>query len=466
MHKHASLFLVLASIPLAAFGCGGSTSQQSNSQQSNDGGNEEGSVMPDGGQHKDSGGGGMDAGHDSGPMQQCTPMNGMLSAGYPAMHGPLPQVGYQGGGVLTAPEVVTVTFPGDSMAQQLEAFGDGILQTCWWDTVRAGYCEANGMNCVGRGVVPMKPHVELTAAAAASYTDSSQGGASSLQQFIQQQVSNGTFPAPDANTIYTLYFPSGTSISLDGAQSCVNGGFGGYHNSTTVTPPGGSNTVVSYAVVPRCTNTLGEITFAASHELSEASTDPHVGQNQIGYYISQTNLDYLPWALLGGGEIGDLCVDPTGANQDQTTATLGNNTWTVQRIWSNGNAAASLDPCVPMPSSEVYFNLAPEAGHGTLQMAVGSTQTFTATAFSTGPMAAWTIEGLDAAQLQGQTPIVQVSLSAGTAKNGDSVTVTVKLNSTPPPYPGTNFSAEPYFLVSAVSQQGPIHLWPMLVVGQ
>jgi hypothetical protein len=465
MHKHASLFLALAAIPLAAAGCGGSTSQRSNSPQTNDGG-EEGSVTPpDGGGHMDSGGG-MDAGHDSGPMQECMPMNGMIAPGFPAMHAPLPQVGYQGGGVLQTPEVVTVTFPGDSMAPQVEAFGDGILQTCWWDTVRAGYCEANGMSCVGRGVVPAKPHVELTAAAATSYTDSAMGGASTLQQFIQQQVSSGTFPAPDAGTIYAVYFPSGTSISLDGAQSCVNGGFGGYHNSMTVTPPGGSNTVVSYAVIPRCTNTVAEITFAASHELSEASTDPHVGENQIGYYLSQSNLDYLPWALLGGGEIGDLCVDPTGANQDQTTATLGSTTWTVQRIWSNANAAASLDPCVPMPSSEVYFNLAPEAGNGTLNMTVGATQTFTATAFSTAPMADWTIEGADLAQLQGQTPIVQVTLSANTAKNGDSITVTVKLNSTPPPYPGTNIPAEPYFLVSAVSQQGPIHLWPMLVTSQ
>lgn len=461
MHKHAALFLVLASIPLAAIGCGGSTAQQSNQQQSNDGG-AEGSVMPDGGGNQD-GGGGMDAGHDSGTAA-CTPMNGTLAQGYPAMHSPAPQVTYQGGGVLLDPEVVTITYPGDTLAKQLEAFGDGITQTCYWDTIRAGYCESSGMSCVGRGTLPAKPHVEMTAAPAASYTDTAMGGSSTMATYIQQQVASGTFPAPDANTLYALYFPSTTTITLDGATSCQT--FGGYHNSTTVTPPGGSNTIVSYAVIPRCMTTIDYLTFAASHEFAEASTDPHVGENQIGYYLPQNNQDDLAWNLLGGGEIGDLCVDLTGLNQDKTTATgPGGTSWSVQRLWSNANAAAGLDPCVPMPSNETYFNLAPPTGMGTIQLAVGATATYTATAFSSGPMNPWQIVAQDIAQLQGQQPYVQVTLGANTAKNGDQVTVTVKLLKQPPML-GGGFSGMPYLLISALSQNGPIHYWPGLVVAQ
>jgi hypothetical protein len=458
MHKYAALFLVLSSLPLAAISCGGSTTQQSNPQQT-DGGTE-GGVVPEGGSHE---GGGVDAGHDSG-TPQCTPTNGMLAPGYPAMHGPLPQVTYQGGGVLHDPEVVTVTFPGDALAKQLEQFGDGITQTCWWDTIRAGYCEGGGTNCVGRGTVPAKPHVEMTTAPAASYTDTAMGGASTMATYVQQQVSSGAFPAPDANTIYVLYFPSSTSISLDGQVSCQT--FGGYHNSVSVTPPGGSNTVVSYAVIPRCQNSIDYLTFATSHELSEASTDPHVGQNQIGYYLPMNNLDDVAWNLLGGGEIGDLCVDLTGLNQDRTKAAGPNGTsWTVQRMWSNANAAAGLDPCVPMASSETYFNMAPPAGMGTIQLAVGATATYTATAFSSGPTNPWLIEGQDLAQLQGQSPVVQVGLSANTAKNGDQITVTVKLLSTPPML-GGGFAGMPYLLISAVGQNGPIHYWPALIVAQ
>lgn len=460
MQKHAALFAALAALPLAASGCGGSTNQESNPQQSNEGGAEEGGVH-DGGPQKD--GGAKEAG---GPA--CMPMNGTLSPGYPAMHSPMPQITYQGGGVLQNPAVVTVTFPGDALAQQLEAFGDDVMQTCWWDAVRAGYCENNGMNCVGLGGAAKKPHVELTSAPASSYTDSSTGGASTLQQYIQQQVSSGAFPAPDANTIYALYFPASTSITLDGIQSCnQNGGFAGYHNTTTVTPPGGSNTTVSYAVIPRCSTAIADTTFAASHELSEASTDPHVGLNQIGYYTPLQSGDDLPWRLLlGGGEVGDLCVDFTGANQDHTTATLGSNSWTVQRIWSNANAASGLDPCVPVPAGDVYFNLAPAAGNGTLQMTVGQTKTFTATAFSSGPLNPWLVEAVDYEQLMGKTPIVQASLSATSAKNGDAITVTVTLASQPPALPGTNFPAEPYFLVSATNKNGPLHIWPLLVTTQ
>lgn len=460
MYKHAALFLVLASLPLAAISCGGSTSQQSTSQQSDDGG-EEGSVKTDGGGGTKEGGG-AEAGHDAG-MMACTPTNGTVAMGYPAMHAPLPQVTYQGGGVLKDPEIITITYPGDGLMKQLEDFGDGITQTCWWDAIRAGYCEGGGMNCVGRGTAAAKPHVEMTTAPAASYTDTASGGSSTMATYIQQQVSSGVFPAPDANTIYVLYFPSSTTISLDGQTSCQT--FGGYHNSTTVTPPGGSNTVVSYAVIPRCETTISYLTFAASHEISEASTDPHVGENQIGYYLPQGNQDDIAWNLLGGGEVGDLCVDLTQMGQDKTTATLGSNSWNVQRIWSNANAAAGLDPCVPMPSSETYFNLAPAQGMGFIQLAVGATATYTATAFSSGPMNAWDIIAQDVAQLQGQQPYVQVGLSANTAKNGDQVTVTVKLLKQPPSL-GGGFSGMPYLLISAAGQTGPIHYWPALIVAQ
>jgi hypothetical protein len=232
-----------------------------------------------------------------------------------------------------------------------------------------------------------------------------------------------------------------------------------------VTPPGGSNTVVSYAVIPRCQTGIDYLTFAASHEISEASTDPHVGQMQIGYYLPQGNLDDIAWNLLGGGEIGDLCVDLTGLNQDKTTTTgPGGTTWTVQRLWSNANAAAGLDPCVPMPSNETYFNLAPPAGMGTIQLAVGSTATYTATAFSSGPMNAWQVIAQDVAQLQGQQPYLQIGLSASTVKNGDQVTVTVKLLKQPPML-GNGFTGMPYLLISAVSQNGPLHYWPALIAG-
>jgi hypothetical protein len=468
MPNRRAAAVLSALLSMAAYGCGGSTTQQETGQQSTDAGGDGGSTT---GTKPDSGGN-VDA---AGPS--CTPSNGTVASGYPAPHAPMPQVTYQGGGLLLNPEVVTVTFAGDTLAKQFEEYDDAILQSCWWDTVRAGYCESSGTNCIERGTVPSKAHVELTTSAASSYTDSQGGGTSSIQQFIQQEVANGTFPAPNANTLYALYFPSGTTITLsDTAQgtgtSCqVFAGF--YHMSTTVTPPGGSNTVVSYAIIPRCSAAVADLTYVASHEITEAVTDPHVGENQVGFYLPLTQ-DALAWNVFGG-EVGDLCVDQIGeslgAPDDRTTFTAGSTSYTVQRIWSNANAAASLDPCVPMPSNEVYFNVAPAEGSDAVTLSVGQSTTIELDAFSTGPMAAWSVAASDYAQVMGQTPVVQLSLSQVTAQNGDKLSLTITLASQPTtPVEQTGggqlIYGEPYFIISAPAQKGPYHMWPAMVLAQ
>ena len=56
------------------------------------------------------------------------PEAGRDDAGGPfvqATHAPFPQVPYQGGGVLQAPKVVTITFPNDSNASQFISGGGG-----------------------------------------------------------------------------------------------------------------------------------------------------------------------------------------------------------------------------------------------------------------------------------------------------------------------------------------------------
>lgn len=63
-----------------------------------------------------------------------------LDPTYPSPHQALPQIGWNGGRVLTAPSVVTVTFGADPDRATLEQFGDTSTQSGWWDEVRAGYC--------------------------------------------------------------------------------------------------------------------------------------------------------------------------------------------------------------------------------------------------------------------------------------------------------------------------------------
>ena len=459
-----SAFVALVSLLATTVGCGSS----GNTASSSDAGGTMDSGTVEGGGGTDSAT--QDGGaQDSGMMQVCPSTDAGSPAGYPAAHAPFPKVAYGGGRLITAPEIVTVTFPGDTLAPQLEAFGDQLTQTCYWDAVRDGYC-GGGSTCIGRGTVPAKSHVELTSAPASSYADTQGGGASSLQQFVQQQVASGTFPAPDSNTIYAMYFPMSITTSLDGQTNCQT--VGGWHNHTTVTPPGGMATDVAYAVVGECSSlpgfsgdALNEATYAASHEISEAVSDPTTSTGG-GYYLDRANTDNLAWQFTGGGEIGDMCVDQFGgvfgtAHDRLTLATPGG-MFLAQRIWSNTAAALGGDPCMPIgPGDTPYFNVAISAGNGLKQLAIGASATFEVDAFSTAPMAPWTIVALDLSQLQGGAQVVKTSFDKTSVSNGDKMMMTVQLVSQPPML-GGGFSGMPYVIISQV---GPIvHVWPGLVV--
>ncbi len=132
---------------------------------------------------------------------------------------------------------------------------------------------------------------------------------SDIEAFLQNQISsNAAVPQPDANTLYFVFLPSGTAVTMGGDQSCQQ--FCGYHNAI--------NNQIWYAVMPYpdCDGCLGgsavidAITQVASHELCEAITDPVPGK---GWYDDNN------------GEIGDICA--------WQTKTLGQ--WVVQLEWSN-----------------------------------------------------------------------------------------------------------------------------------
>jgi hypothetical protein len=133
-----------------------------------------------------------------------------------------------------------------------------------------------------------------------------------------------------------------------------------------------------------------ETTFAASHEIVEAVSDPIIqplGSTAPagGYYIDLSKQSSIPWAGLGDGELADLCVDQLGFGQDRTTE----GAYTVQRIWSIANATAgNVDPCVPS-NGKVYFNAFPTVS--AVIVNVGQTQTFEVDALALGTEPAWSV---------------------------------------------------------------------------
>ena len=385
---------------------------------------------------------------------------------------PAPLVVDQGGPLLTAPKIVTITFPGDALAAQLQSFGQTVASSAWWDTVRAGYCEGSGQPCVGDG--PPGTFVEAPNPAAPSYTDSAHGGASSLQQWLTAAIAAGSLPAPDttspSNTLYVAYFPATTTINYDGVNSCVNNAFDGYHGSLTL-----GTQAIAYAVIVECSpepspvgtvptpSLLESVTLTASHEIVEAATDPVIASPAYG--LDPFNTSNWGWIDIEGDEVADLCVDPFGLRQDETAE----GAFTVQRIWSNAQASSRADPCKPVPNGEVYFNATPRQSFFILE--VGASTTFEVDAFSDGAMSDWTLSAEDWSN--SLTPAYLAFSIAGAIEtdagpslqvhNGSTAYVTVTLLQDPG---GLTTGEADGALVSISNPGSPLaaHWWPFAVM--
>ena len=394
---------LVVSIPVFTFAACGGTTDSTAPTQSTDNGDDSGAPTTTV----------VDAGTSTGP--------GPLDPNYPSKHPALPLVDFNGGAVLLAPHIIAITVDGDTMRDDLEHFSSIITTTKWWDAVRAGYCDSSG-GCVGQGDAGDPVHLAAADFPTTSFTDSSQGGAATLQDFITSMISSGKFPAPTTDTLYAIYLPSDSyTVNLDGSTSC--GEFGGYHNSYsypgTAGVDGGAGipgATVQYALVPRCGSET-ETTLAASHEYIEAATDPHVGSG-TAYYMQ----DQL-WSI-EGGEVGDLCVTQDNSDEYQESG------FVVQRSWSNIAAKASHDPCVPAPAGDIYFNVAPASEAFNLK--VGAKKTIVLTAFSDAPTPDWTISGVDYAQQFEGTPSLQFDFDKTTVNNGTKVNLTITVLAAPP----------------------------------
>jgi hypothetical protein len=346
---------------------------------------------------------------------------------------PLPLLVDLGGPKLTAPRVVTVSFTRDdaTLVPFLQGFDDAVTTTAWWDAVASEYGVGHGS---GGG------HVVLPMTAASGYTDSVHGGDSSVRQLIQAAVSDGTLPAPDAQTLYVLYFPAGTILRLDGISACAPPGTTGWHDTVSVTVgDAGASVDVAYAVLPRCASDPGAMTQAASHEIVESATDP---SPENAPAIQMTDPAWLAF----GPEVADVCV-ATDTNLSTTDSG-----YVLQRSWSNASARGGHDPCVPRPAGSVYFNMAPAMGAEELTLGVGETATFALYALADGDAGSWQLQAL---ATNGSTSVA-LSLDRTTVQAGETALLTVTLQSQP-----TLGPTELYGVVSQTTSD--THLWPMLI---
>jgi hypothetical protein len=144
-----------------------------------------------------------------------------------------------------------------------------------------------------------------------------------VQKELAYQIKKGVLPAADLNSLYMIYFPDPVVITLDGLTSCQD--FGAYHFATNDVKKSKKN--IFYAVEPSCHYPVSSITFAASHEYAEATTD---NQPTPGSFPDFPQA----WNDANGFEIGDKCGT-------SGTLTSSGGHWTVTQYWLNSKNGCS-----------------------------------------------------------------------------------------------------------------------------
>jgi hypothetical protein len=322
--------------------------------------------------------------------------------------------------VITSPKLVTVTFAGNADRDALRTFGDQfVADSSWWQAVTQGY---------GVAAPTSGGYVELPDTVSNTTIDD----ATQLKPMLQKAFAAGTLPAPDANTIYVLYFPASTTINLtDYGTSC--NAFAAYHNSVAFSQDGGGDQV-AYAVIPNCPQpgstdqSMTEYTRDVSHEVIEACTDPEP-EVAPGWYGYDAAWFHQPGSVIGQGEVADVC-------HGSVTDANGNS---LVRSWVNAAAAASHDPCQPEPAGEIYYALAVPTqaigglGDGYVVAKRGTTVTLDAVFFSEAKLPSDAQLSLGLRQHGQLNPAIGTGITATmsqtTAHNGVHVTITIAVDS-------------------------------------
>jgi hypothetical protein len=240
---------------------------------------------------------------------------------------PLGEVEYFGGTVFSSVEVVSVMWGPNvntTTVADIPDFSAAIVNSTFIDqlseysTVGVKSVDGKGGSnqTISRGTY--YGQVQITPKnASLSLTDAE------VHKEIQHQIRIGALPVQGPNMLYMIYFPTDITINLDGLISCQD--FGAYHYASH-TRENSAN--IFYTVEPDCNAGFDYITYAASHEFAEATTDniPTPGDNPK---FPQS------WNTSDGYEIADLCEGNTGTLTDPTTS------YEVTQVYLNSLASCS-----------------------------------------------------------------------------------------------------------------------------
>src|SRR5262249_26351897 len=141
-------------------------------------------------------------------------------------------------------------------------------------------------------------------------------------------VTNASIPAPTQDTIYALFLPKGLSVSATGFTTCQ--GATAYHDSVSITPPGGSAIDVAYVIAATCPSfpsdtpaaELQDLFANASGVLAGAASAPHPasggyvldGDDAWSHYVANVvnRLENFQACYPNDGTIPSYTGDPNG----------------------------------------------------------------------------------------------------------------------------------------------------------
>jgi hypothetical protein len=365
----------------------------------------------------------------------------------PAPPGTFAQAISAGGAVIKAPKLLPIVFAADDQRTLITSFTTKLATSTYWGQISAEY---------GVGALTAKTPVVVSDVAPATIDDSQIG------PWLAAKLTNDKahFGQPDPQTLYIIYYPTGTTITQGSSDtSCIK--FGGYHSQTTV---GGTD--IGYAVIPRCAGFAGlteadAITNSSSHEILEWATDP-LPMTDPAYMLVDDA--HAVWSKAFLGELGDLC-----AQMGDVSTVPGDLGFAVQRQWSNASAKAGHHPCVPAANTP-YFTAFPakldtiavtdEYGRSIstqgFKVGVGQSKTIDLTMYSDGPMASWSVQVMDLTAIRGSgSPEFSYKLNKTKGTAGDTLQLTVT---------GVSAATEGQGFLLVSQSGGVTNLWPVWVI--
>jgi hypothetical protein len=334
----------------------------------------------------------------------------------------LPTITSRGGPVMAHPQIVPIFYSDDPDIVPLTRFASWVVTSRWLAETGTEYGVGSG------SVLGVVNRPEAAPDQISNFE---------IASLLFQGVADGSLPKPAdgdlSQALYIAYFPAHTRVAFDSSDSSCDD-FGGFHVSAR---RGGVELI--YAVVVTCPGLFQGLSslegrmIASSHELIEAATDP-IPFNRPAYQLFDP---VGAWSGLGL-EVADLCARSSEA------AVWREGGFVAQRSYSN-IAAATGDPCVPVPTDAPYFSVVADS-RAMPRIVPGESESLRLIGWSTGALDDWQVSAQ--ASPHGNP---MVKLSDNQLNDRQTATLEVSVPSTTPR--GTILSLFVYSGVSATHYQ-------------